>query len=499
MKNRVCRGRLRDSPTLRDLGDALSPAKANLLDGNTCEPGTSLYVSVCVSMQYYVSRDRRHRSAPARRPASAPSRRRRHFRPYSYSPCSLRRVSSRNCSRRKNLPRNYQGSRIPSYEIKKILNVGTYWDSITATSAKHAIPTPLKDYPSRCARPYITKKEKNLSRGTFTQITSTTHFSLRISVSKLRTTYRNAHREDWPPSIIQSLYQHDVCYRDVIKCPAVQATTPPGISTHSLCHPRDSHARLSYRVCVAWKGVELRRCVFNGYLSHGPQQGLLYMPLSSVSCNNIPSHLKRNSLFTYHQFRSSGAIRNALTLSKNPVCTRHGSTEDTWYEERVATQQDRSSTWDIPSSSLAKVDRTQRCISSKGEEKEDAVGRGIQKEQAEPRWWWRWHAKEARRIGKRTEPVVRRHLAAPYIFLRLPRFPYPRGNKRRTFPFLLLFVSTPRVSIPRSPIRIVIVVSSCENLAEEKRYGLRFDIFVHCSTMFILDVHRCYNAVLPCQ
>lgn len=61
------------------------------------------------------------------------------------------------------------------------------------------------------------------------------------------------------------------------------------------------------------------------------------------------------SLFTYHQFRSSGAIRNALTLSKNPVCTRHGSTEDTWYEERVATQQDRSSTWDIPSSSLAKV------------------------------------------------------------------------------------------------------------------------------------------------
>ncbi|KYN32104.1 hypothetical protein ALC56_13482 [Trachymyrmex septentrionalis] len=120
------------------------------------------------------------------------------------------------------------------------------------------------------------------------------------------------------------------------------------------------------------------------------------MPLLSASCNNIPSHLKRNSLFTYHQFRSSGAIRNALTLSKNPVCTRHGSTEDTWYEERVATQQDRSSTWDIPSSSLAKVDRAQRCISSKREEKEDAVGRGIQKEQADLRWWWRWYAKEAR-------------------------------------------------------------------------------------------------------
>lgn len=79
------------------------------------------------------------------------------------------------------------------------------------------------------------------------------------------------------------------------------------------------------------------------------------MALSSVSCNNIPFHLKRYSPFTYHQFRSSGAIRNALTLSKNPVCTRHESTEDTWYEERVATQQDRSSTWDIPSSSLAKV------------------------------------------------------------------------------------------------------------------------------------------------
>lgn len=79
------------------------------------------------------------------------------------------------------------------------------------------------------------------------------------------------------------------------------------------------------------------------------------MLLLSISCNNIPSHLKRYSPFTYHQFRSSGAIRNALTLSKNPVCTRHGSTEDTWYEERVATQQDRSSTWDIPSSSLAKV------------------------------------------------------------------------------------------------------------------------------------------------
>jgi len=88
------------------------------------------------------------------------------------------------------------------------------------------------------------------------------------------------------------------------------------------------------------------------FISYGNRGSML---LLSTSCNNIPSHLKRNSLFTYHRFRSSGAIRNALMLSKNPVCTRHGSTEDTWYEERVATQQDRSSTWDIPSSSLAKV------------------------------------------------------------------------------------------------------------------------------------------------
>lgn len=40
-------------------------------------------------------------------------------------------------------------------------------------------------------------------------------------------------------------------------------------------------------------------------------------------------------------------------------------------------------------------------------------------------------------IGKRTEPVVRRHLAAPYIFLRLPRFPYPGGKETTNFPFLV--------------------------------------------------------------
>ncbi|KYN13906.1 hypothetical protein ALC57_13980 [Trachymyrmex cornetzi] len=334
MKNRVCRGgsrpppraevsrrlRLRDSPTLRDLEDALSPAKANLLDGNTCEPGTSLYVSVCVSMQYYVSKELLKREART---------------------SGFRCWDSRLLEEYRRMSFHTAKPIADSFLLNK-KNSGTYWDSITATSAKHAIPTPLKDYPSRCARPYITKK-KNLPRGTFTQITTTTHFSLRISVSKLRTTYRNARREDWPPSIIrptvwefdlghlyiqrareamgraanassasfcrnktsiwssleekerderkekkqnkrkiqgpnsqranyiasqpQSLYQHDVCYRDVIKCPAVQATTPPGISTHPLCHPRDSHARLSYRVCVAWKGVELRRCVFNGYLS----------------------------------------------------------------------------------------------------------------------------------------------------------------------------------------------------------------------------------------
>ncbi|KYQ54612.1 hypothetical protein ALC60_06528 [Trachymyrmex zeteki] len=234
MKNRVCRGgshpppraevsrrlRLRDSPTLRDLGNALSPAKANLLDGNTCEPGTSLYVSVCVSMQYYVSKELLKREA---------------------------RTSGFRCWDSR-LLEEYR--RMSFHTAKPIADSGTYWDSITATSAKHAIPTPLKDYPSRC---YITKK-KNLPRGTFTQITTTTHFSLRISVSKLCTTYRNAHR-DWPPSIIQSLYQHDVCYRDVIKCPAVQATTPSGISTHPL----------------------------------------------SVSRNNIPFHLKRRDLIQAQQ------------------------------------------------------------------------------------------------------------------------------------------------------------------------------------------------------
>lgn len=46
--------------------------------------------------------------------------------------------------------------------------------------------------------------------------------------------------------------------------------------------------------------------------------------------------------------------------------------------------------------------------------KEDVPRNGVQKDQAEVRWWWRWHAKKAR-MGKRTEPVVRRHLVAPYI------------------------------------------------------------------------------------
>lgn len=96
-------------------------------------------------------------------------------------------------------------------------------------------------------------------------------------------------------------------------------------------------------------------------------------------------------------------------------------------------------------------------------------------------------------IGKRTEPVVRRHLAAPYIFLRLPRFPYPGGGKkRRTFPFLLLFVSTPRVSIPT---RIVIVVSSCENLAEKETivYDLTyFPLFHHVYFECLSILQWCY-------
>ncbi|KYM78843.1 hypothetical protein ALC53_10714 [Atta colombica] len=202
MKNRMCRGgshppprvevsrrlRLRDSSTLRDLEDALSPAKANLLDGNT------------IPWRHSVNTEG---SALAQKEFPA---------------------SSVHC--KKNLPRNYQGPlchsslrirhnvkedgvgvgwklskrwRAMKEKTKPIAdsfllnkkNSGTYWDSITATSAKHAIPTPLKDYPSHCARPYITKK-KNLPRETFTQITTTTHFSLRISVSKC-TTYRNAH------------------------------------------------------------------------------------------------------------------------------------------------------------------------------------------------------------------------------------------------------------------------------------------------------------------
>ncbi|TGZ55387.1 Uncharacterized protein DBV15_08551 [Temnothorax longispinosus] len=168
------------------------------------------------------------------------------------------------------------------------------------------------------------------------------------------------------------------------------------------------------------------------------------MPLLSISYNNIPFHLRRYSPFTYHQFWSSGAIRNALTLSKNPVCTRHGSTEDTWYEERVATQQDRSSTWDIPSSSLAKVDRTQRCISSEREEKEDAVGRGTQKEQAEVRWWWRWHAKEARhrfrdsaQKGEKTERVGSVRLVGEWLAVAgwpVSRLRWTRRHATRSYP-----------------------------------------------------------------
>lgn len=44
--------------------------------------------------------------------------------------------------------------------------------------------------------------------------------------------------------------------------------------------------------------------------------------------------------------------------------------------------------------------------------------------------------KEEARAGKRIEPVVRRHLAAPYIFLLLPRFFLPRTGDGSSFPFL---------------------------------------------------------------
>lgn len=86
-------------------------------------------------------------------------------------------------------------------------------------------------------------------------------------------------------------------------------------------------------------------------------------------------------------------------------------------------------------------------------------------------------------IGKRTEPVVRRHLAAPYIFLRLPRFLCPGGGggggkKRRTFPFLLLFVSTPRVSIPRSPIPESSLLCPRAKISPKRNDSLRFDIFL---------------------
>lgn len=91
-------------------------------------------------------------------------------------------------------------------------------------------------------------------------------------------------------------------------------------------------------------------------------------------------------------------------------------------------------------------------------------------------------------IGKRTKPVVRRHLAAPYIFLRLPRFPYPERGERETtnFPFLVAFrLHAQGFHSTKFYPNIVIVVSSCENLAEERKDSLRFDIFPIVLPMFI--------------
>lgn len=109
----------------------------------------------------------------------------------------------------------------------------------------------------------------------------------------------------------QSLYQHDVCYRDVIKCPGVQATTPPGISTHPLT---PAILTLGCHIGFAWKGVELRRCVFNGYLSHGPQRASGSLPFQNLLSNLpiIPSRIHGESfflhIFYWHAFRNTNVI-----------------------------------------------------------------------------------------------------------------------------------------------------------------------------------------------
>lgn len=91
--------------------------------------------------------------------------------------------------------------------------------------------------------------------------------------------------------------------------------TLPDISTRrespfvTLWHPHDSHARLSYRARVAGRGVELRRYVFNGYLSRGPHR--VWFP--SISESSIkPSYYPRQNhslhVFYWHAFRNANAV-----------------------------------------------------------------------------------------------------------------------------------------------------------------------------------------------
>lgn len=81
-----------------------------------------------------------------------------------------------------------------------------------------------------------------------------------------------------------------------------------------------------------------------------------FVPLLNASYNNIPSRLK--SAIVSSRITSFGLPVPSGTRSRSRrtlFARGTGVPRTLWYEERVATQQDRSSTWDIPSSSLAKV------------------------------------------------------------------------------------------------------------------------------------------------
>lgn len=77
-------------------------------------------------------------------------------------------------------------------------------------------------------------------------------------------------------------------------------------------------------------------------------------------------------------------------------------------------------------------------------------------------------------IGKRTEPVVRRHLAAPYIFLRLPRFPYP-GGERNDELSLSCCSSFPHRGFPFLPESSLLFPRA--KISPKRNDSLRFDIF----------------------